>query len=139
MEVGRQPRAIGLFEDDEEGFKILLLFLLIWLLGDLNEQKNEFDRYIESIAEDIGILEFWEKHENNYPKLSKLAKKILCVPASSASAERTFSRLRRIVTDQRFSLSSEKVEMLLIGSALKWFIVFASELITTYFYNKNFS
>ena len=83
---------------------------------------DEFETYINNGKQNnLNLLEFWEKHEMDFPKLALLARKILCIPSSSASAERAFSKLNRIITDSRFNLSSKRVESLLIGSALKTF------------------
>ncbi|CAM4623496.1 unnamed protein product [Leuciscus chuanchicus] len=36
-------------------------------------------------------LEWWRLHERNFPRVSKLAKKYLCIPATSTPSERIFS------------------------------------------------
>jgi hypothetical protein len=53
------------------------------------------------------------------PNLTQLAKKIFCVPASSAGIERSFSRLKYVVDDQRLSMRKENVSKLLISETLK--------------------
>lgn len=58
-------------------------------------------------------LDWWKKHHNEYPLLAKLAKRYLCVPGTSVSAERVFSTAGDIVTAQRSTLTPEHVHQLL--------------------------
>ena len=44
-----------------------------------------------------------------YPTLVRLARKYLCVPATSAQAERAFSRMGWLLKKRRLSLSGESV------------------------------
>ena len=46
-----------------------------------------------------------------YPTLVRLARKYLCVPATSAQAERAFSRMGWLLNKRRLSLSGESVLM----------------------------
>ncbi|XP_069800972.1 E3 SUMO-protein ligase ZBED1-like [Dendropsophus ebraccatus] len=61
-------------------------------------------------------LEWWRRHSVNFPLLSKVAKKYLCIPATSSSSERVFSSGGNIVTCLRSSLKPEKVNMLVFLS-----------------------
>jgi hypothetical protein len=47
------------------------------------------------------------------PTLCILAKRYLCIPASSASCERSFSNLKLTATDLRNNLCAEKVATLI--------------------------
>ena len=58
-------------------------------------------------------LLWWKVNEKSYPILSKLAKYILAIPASSATSERIFSAGGIIVNDLRCLLDDEKVEDIL--------------------------
>ena len=49
-----------------------------------------------------------------FPTLSTVALKLLSLPSSSASAERSFSKVKRILTDYRSSLSAEVVEGIML-------------------------
>ena len=60
----------------------------------------------------MDVLKWWQKHETNLPLLSHFAKQILCIPASSASSERTFSAAGNIVTAKRYNLDPKTTEML---------------------------
>ena len=55
---------------------------------------------------------FFEKFENIFPKLSKIAKFILNTPASSSNVERFFSFTKECISNKRNRLSCEKVEKL---------------------------
>jgi len=81
---------------------------------------SEADRYLK---DDIvlfnerspNILDWWKYNANTYPKLSKMARYILAVPATSVPSESTFSASGRIVDDYRTNLNPETVEKLMLG------------------------
>ena len=58
-------------------------------------------------------LLWWKVNEKNFPVLSKLAKYILAIPASSATSERIFSAGGLTVSHLRCTLDDEKVEDIL--------------------------
>ena len=43
-------------------------------------------------------LAWWKVHEVNFPLISRLAKKYLCIPATSTASERVFSAGGNVVT-----------------------------------------
>ena len=57
-------------------------------------------------------LEWWKTKKHQYPLMSHLALKYLCIQAASTAAERAFSLLGNILTKKRTSLSDEQVNML---------------------------
>ncbi|KAK0156302.1 Zinc finger BED domain-containing protein 1 [Merluccius polli] len=57
-------------------------------------------------------LEWWKMSQNFYPWLSNLARKYLCIPATSASSERVFSTGGNVVTCLRSSLKPDQVNRL---------------------------
>uniref|UniRef100_A0A1X7TAZ1 HECT domain-containing protein n=1 Tax=Amphimedon queenslandica TaxID=400682 RepID=A0A1X7TAZ1_AMPQE len=57
-------------------------------------------------------LEWWRKNEERFPRLSKIARKLMCVPTTSVPAERVFSTSGMIVNKLRASLKPENVDML---------------------------
>lgn len=57
-------------------------------------------------------LTWWKEHKNEYPQLSRVAKRFLCIPGTSVSAERVFSSAGDIVTAQRSVLKAEHVDQL---------------------------
>lgn len=57
-------------------------------------------------------LEWWKLHEPNFPSVAQLAKKYLCIPATSASSERAFSTSGNIITCKRSCLKPNTVDQL---------------------------
>ena len=57
-------------------------------------------------------LMWWKSHSETFPILSKLASKILCIPAASSKSERTFSVGGNTVTPKRGRLSPLTVQAL---------------------------
>ena len=57
-------------------------------------------------------------NEKTFPKLSLYAKKLFSLPASSASAERAFSKLKMVVTDSRTLFLPANVSKLIHGHSL---------------------
>ncbi|XP_041822861.1 E3 SUMO-protein ligase ZBED1-like [Melanotaenia boesemani] len=85
-------------------------------------EKSAFDSAAEEVKDynraaplplSESPLEWWKEHHYEYPFLAKLAKRYLCVPGTSVSAERVFSTARDIVTAQRSSLTTDHVDQLL--------------------------
>lgn len=57
-------------------------------------------------------LEWWRLHQVNFPRVASLARKYLCIPATSAPSERAFSTGGNIVTCNRSALKPETVDRL---------------------------
>jgi hypothetical protein len=87
--------------------------------GDLSID-NELDRYLNKkfgpITDDLG--QFWRSNEIEFPKLAKLAKRLLAIPAATAENERWFSRLRHLVTENRENLSASTINNICVGRSL---------------------
>ena len=64
-----------------------------------------------SLAEDKNVLDWWKIRKEEYPNLARLARKYLCVPATSTQAERVFSWMGFLLNKRRMSLSGESVTM----------------------------
>ena len=110
---------------EEEDF---LNFSSIYSVTDKSgtDWENELREYTEALRApaDTDILLWWEKHAYLYPRLSKIARDILCVMASSVPVERLFSSASAIVSNERCSLKYQSVRILLclhswIRSSLK--------------------
>ncbi|XP_059418261.1 E3 SUMO-protein ligase ZBED1-like [Carassius carassius] len=80
--------------------------------------EAEFNSYIliPKIHSEQDPLAWGGIHKVNFPQLSKLAEKYLCVPATSTPSERLFSTSGNVVTCQRASLKPSKVDMLVFLS-----------------------
>ena len=65
---------------------------------------DEVNRYrLESnIPLNADPLQWWKRNQDNYPRLSCVAKKILCIPSTSVPSERVFSCAGDIVTATRW-------------------------------------
>lgn len=85
------------------------------LVEDERAVKEEIHKYfITQIAkEDVerfDILQFWNNHRTSLPKLSRLAKKILCIPATSVSSERAFSYAGILISAKRSSIGPSVID-----------------------------
>ena len=78
------------------------------------EAKCEVVLYCEEgvVPEDSDILEYWKTIRKKFPLLSRLARKFLCIPASSATLERVFLTAGNVVSERKTSLSIDNIEML---------------------------
>ncbi|KAM9306409.1 E3 SUMO-protein ligase ZBED1-like [Pholidichthys leucotaenia] len=76
--------------------------------------KGELSAYLLAPETDADSdpLTWWKQHETHFPRLSKLAKKYLSIPATSAPSERVFSTGGNIVTCTRACLKPESVDRL---------------------------
>ena len=60
---------------------------------------------------------WWLANEHKFPKLAKLAKKILCIPASSAPSERVFSSAGLTIANARAGLLPNRAQELVVVHA----------------------
>ena len=58
-------------------------------------------------------LKWWKEHSAGLPDLQKLAKRILCIPATSTPSERVFSTMGIIISKLRNRLSPSTAEAIL--------------------------
>ncbi|KAK0153618.1 Zinc finger BED domain-containing protein 1 [Merluccius polli] len=74
----------------------------------------ELNRYLQTVEADgeTNPLEWWRQHEANFPRVASLAKKYLCIQATSAPSERAFSTSGNIITCRRSALKPERVNQL---------------------------
>jgi len=77
-----------------------------------NLNKIELEKYIAlaSIALDANPLKWWKLYQLQFPTLSILAIKYLCIPGTSVPSERIFNSAGNIITDHRSLLSPEHIE-----------------------------
>ena len=62
-------------------------------------------------------LEWWAAHTDEYPLVGAIARHTLCIPASSSTSERSFSKTGHIHRQRRRSLSDDHISSL---SFLTW-------------------
>ena len=58
-------------------------------------------------------LDWWRLHQHRFDLLALLARRILCIPATSAPSERVFSTAGHTITKLRASLSSSNAAALI--------------------------
>ncbi len=80
--------------------------------------SKEIDSYLKvaKIDAEEDPLKWWYNNESTYPLLAKLSRKYLCIPATSTSSERVFSKAGQIVTPRRALLKPQNAEMLIFLS-----------------------
>lgn len=78
------------------------------------EPKLEYVTGKDSQGKDVlgNPLEWWRNHETKFSTLAALARKLLCIPATSAPSERIFSHAGQTVSSLRSSLSPSNVSEL---------------------------
>ncbi|CAF4383537.1 unnamed protein product, partial [Rotaria sp. Silwood2] len=59
-------------------------------------------------------LNFWKEQHEKFPQLSRLARSIFSIPATSAGVEREFSAAGLVIQEQRTNLSPEQLDNLLL-------------------------
>lgn len=81
-----------------------------------NVCKAEFDKFFQvpdiELSEDP--LQWWRDNKVRFPRMACLARKYLCVPATSVPSERIFSCGGNVISDKRCSLSGEHAEQLIM-------------------------
>ncbi|XP_060761183.1 E3 SUMO-protein ligase ZBED1-like [Neoarius graeffei] len=83
-------------------------------LNDRELVERELENYLMAANADSETdpLQWWKINERNFPRLSCLAKRYLCIPATSTPSERVFSTGGNIVTCHRAALKPETVDRL---------------------------
>lgn len=78
---------------------------------------NEMDDYLEldTVPQDVTLLEWWADHSDQFPHLALMARQFLSVPATSASAERLFSLAGANYSDHRKNMTDEHLADLLFA------------------------
>ena len=72
----------------------------------------------------VSLLDFWKRHRELLPLLSRAAQSILAVPCSTSSVERVFSVAGNTVTNRRKSLTPKLVEQIVVMHSNKGLIDF---------------
>ena len=58
-------------------------------------------------------LKWWASHCDSYPRVAKVARSILGIPATSVSSERVFSKAGLLLSNRRLNLKASRVDELL--------------------------
>ena len=84
------------------------------------ESKNEYELFKNLSFSDsdrkICPLEYWNNQHASFPKLSKVALRLLSTPATNSSSERSFSAAGNTITHHRNSMSSTVEQLLFVKS-----------------------
>ncbi|ROL45338.1 Zinc finger BED domain-containing protein 1 [Anabarilius grahami] len=84
---------------------------------------TELNQYCQDMCPPIHIdpMNWWTTNAHKYPRIAKLAKAYLCVPATSVPSERVFSAAGLIMNRLRSRLHSEHVDMLIfLNKNMRW-------------------
>ena len=92
-----------------------------------NHTMDELDKYLKMAIDDQykvpNPLIFWHHHQEKFPYLAKLARRLNSIPATSTCVERQFSAGGLLTSERRSSLNPDTVENVLfirsIQKALK--------------------
>lgn len=79
--------------------------------------QDEIDKYEKlDRPPDVScdVLNWWNIHKDSLPMLSKLARGVLGIPASSAAAESNFSSAGFVLSERRSQLNTSLVQSILV-------------------------
>jgi len=76
------------------------------------DDHDEVNRYLALVAISplANPLEWWAANERLFPRLARLARKYLCVPATTVPSERAFSSASNVDTRHRHAMDPETLE-----------------------------
>ncbi|CAF1043050.1 unnamed protein product [Rotaria sordida] len=88
-----------------------------------DEHDDELSKYLKQRIEvdsiDDNPLKFWYEHRFIYPILSKLARSIFSIPATTANVERQFSAGGLMVNSRRTRLNPQQINNALFIRSVK--------------------
>ena len=80
-------------------------------------KSDELTRYLEMYIGKTTLsqnpLDFWRFNQSLFPTLAKLARKIHCIPATSAAVERQFSGAGVVLNERRTCLDPDNLDNIL--------------------------
>ena len=79
--------------------------------SSVTSELNRYHQERSSLQNDPPLL-WWKANERRFPILSKIAKKVLAIPATSTPTERLFSTAGLICNKKRARLLAENVDTL---------------------------
>ena len=103
-------------DDDDDDAKSVEYSLPMAKSDELNKylsMKVDMNQYSSD------VLMFWKSNCEEFPHLSKVARQIHSIPATSAGVERQFSSAGLILTERRTSLDPEQLDNVLFIRAVE--------------------
>lgn len=87
------------------------------LSDEYGETEDEVDKYLSMHIDPELLVDkplvFWEMNQNNLPLLSKLARMVHSIPATTSSVEREFSGGGLVMTQRRCSINPKSLDNIL--------------------------
>lgn len=65
------------------------------------------------------LMAWWRANQSRYPRMAKIARRYLSVPASEVGVERLFSRGRDLLGLRRYALQPATIKMLTVLKAFQ--------------------
>lgn len=77
--------------------------------------QEEIERYLKLEQQKMStdVLDWWSKHEKEFPRTSRMARQYLAIPATSACVERFFSAAGLAFDDLRQAMTEHNLEALM--------------------------
>lgn len=72
--------------------------------------EDELNRFFNLTEETSDVLKFWLENEPAYPNMAKIAKVLMCKPATSAKAESPFSVAGALLRHRRANIHPLRVQ-----------------------------
>ena len=86
-------------------------------------KTDELYKYLRMTIDDIykqsNPLPFWKDHEQKFPCLSLLARRLFSIPVTSTAVERSFSAAGLAITERRSSLDPDTVNDILFVRSIQ--------------------
>lgn len=83
-----------------------------------SKKLDELDRYLNFELDKVKLtsnpLDFWKDQQEKFPRLSRLARWIFCIPATSTNVERQFSGAGLVIQERRTNLNPEQLDYILL-------------------------
>lgn len=99
-------------EDASDFFEMMLVNQPVKTGSDPDPEYVMYENEKE-IPRNQNPLEWWAMNRRKYPRLSQLAYRYLCIPATSVPSERMFSASGHITCDRRSRLTPDNANVLL--------------------------